>query len=276
MKDYEIWLAPGDAALRLSAGLPHSFLYEAMRLSPRRRGSFLAARALLQVMLAKSTGLKVLPRLEILGGGKPCLPCRQAFFNISDSGSLIAVGLCRRGPVGVDLEQEGRRRNHSVLEKGLLTPAEQAYLNESGELRATALLGLWTMREAALKHSGVGLAGLRKLHVHEAVRDGGDAAGEVRADPEIAETLSLEAGRQEALRLDCVRVLKTGTMAPAVLSYTWHEMRPVLRWWDGTEDEAAELKAEIMLEAWLSADTRNISIAFPKGCQRRERKQERK
>ncbi|MCI8537367.1 MAG: 4'-phosphopantetheinyl transferase superfamily protein [Oscillospiraceae bacterium] len=102
------------------------------------------------------------PKLEPerLPGGKPVL---SGFpFSLSHAGDW-AVCAVSDGPVGVDLERE-RPLRHAVERR--LTANEQ---NELGQLPpeqwASGFFDLWVLKEAALKYTGQGLAGLSQVEV---------------------------------------------------------------------------------------------------------------
>ena len=84
-------------------------------------------------------------------------------FSISHSGDWLwlAIG---ESSIGLDVEQHRPRRNLSKLMNHVLSPLELAWVSsQDDELRA--FYRLWTLREAVLKASGRGLAGLSRLQL---------------------------------------------------------------------------------------------------------------
>lgn len=90
--------------------------------------------------------------------GKPELADRGWQFNLSHSGSLLALAFSPCAPVGVDLESrqlDGPRITR--LARRYLADAEQAWLAESRQ-PAHDFQRLWTVKEAVLKADGGGIA----------------------------------------------------------------------------------------------------------------------
>lgn len=97
---------------------------------------------------------------ERLPGGKPVIPGFP--FSLSHAGDW-AVCAVSDGPVGVDLERE-RPLRYSVERK--LTAREQAELSMlPPDEREAGFFDLWVLKEAALKYTGQGLAGLSRVEV---------------------------------------------------------------------------------------------------------------
>lgn len=94
-------------------------------------------------------------------GGKPYLPAYPDFhFSLSHSG-LWAVCAVSEYPLGVDLEQV-RETRRGVAER-YFSPEECALL---AQLPPASFFDFWTLKEAAVKASGVGLArGLSRARV---------------------------------------------------------------------------------------------------------------
>ncbi len=97
-------------------------------------------------------------------GGKPGLAGEQAMsglkFNMSHSGSWLAIVIARGLEVGVDLECQRTLRRPVDLARRYFTASEADYLGELAEPQCShEFLGLWTAREALVKAQGCGLAG---------------------------------------------------------------------------------------------------------------------
>lgn len=117
------------------------------------------AYALLAALLAEARGVKPLPRLERLPGGKPFFPDRPDLrFNLSHSrmGKTDTLALCTLsdGPVGCDIELV---RPHSKgLPRYALSDREFDGFCRRGE-HWEDFFTLWTMKEARVKCTGEGL-----------------------------------------------------------------------------------------------------------------------
>jgi len=90
--------------------------------------------------------------------GKPRLAGEELHFNLSHSGALGLIAICRDHEVGVDVERLKPRRDLIALAERSLAPADAATVREAAETEREALFyGLWTRHEARLKCLGVGL-----------------------------------------------------------------------------------------------------------------------
>lgn len=145
----------------LASSLPAPFLSRADSFgSEKRRESFLAGRALLQMMLRRKGLADSLPHIATCPHGKPYFDERQGpFFNISHSGGIIAVALSDER-TGIDLEQVKARHNLQGLEDRELNEDEMSFVKEDPALELERFTALWTLRECLVKVTGVGLAGL--------------------------------------------------------------------------------------------------------------------
>jgi 4'-phosphopantetheinyl transferase len=97
----------------------------------------------------------------VLAAGIDPVPLRPLHFNVSHSGELALIAVCRGQELGVDIEQERAVREAKRIVESYFTPAELerfAALDERAQERA--FLRGWTRKEAILKAIGVGLAGL--------------------------------------------------------------------------------------------------------------------
>ena len=74
------------------------------------------------------------------------------------NGCGVAVAFAEGQQVGVDLELIDARRAETVRKAVPLSPCEEAWLKTAALPEATALLVLWTAREALGKALGCGLA----------------------------------------------------------------------------------------------------------------------
>ena len=84
-------------------------------------------------------------------------------FSISHSGDWLWLAIGEPS-LGLDVEQHRPRRNLSKLMAHVLSPLELAWVSTQDD-ELSAFYRLWTLREAVLKASGRGLAGLSQLQL---------------------------------------------------------------------------------------------------------------
>jgi 4'-phosphopantetheinyl transferase len=126
------------------------------------RHRFLTGRALTRNVLGGYLGLPPTEiQLAVTAFGKPYL--RQTDgpdlrFNLSHSGSLVALAVANRDEVGIDVEAEPPGNADELAPIVLSGPERQAYERLPQALRPAALLRCWTRKEALLKASGSGLS----------------------------------------------------------------------------------------------------------------------
>jgi len=125
----------------------------AMRMSPRRRKGFTAARVALK-RLARQLNLVKEDRpdreIETLGPDdvRPCLAESGIYCSVSHSGQLI-VAVAHRHPVGVDIEKVSEktvRTSHLFM-----SPEERDLVSLPGLGPERTATRVWTIKEAAAK-----------------------------------------------------------------------------------------------------------------------------
>jgi 4'-phosphopantetheinyl transferase len=79
-------------------------------------------------------------------------------FNLSHSGSLVALAVGIRDEVGIDVEAEPPGNADELVPIVLSEPERRAYDELPPALRPAAFLRCWTRKEALLKASGAGLS----------------------------------------------------------------------------------------------------------------------
>lgn len=91
--------------------------------------------------------------------GKPMLPDQpHLHFNLSHSGSLMALAVTGVGPVGVDVERIDTTHRLDDLVDRYFAPAEAAaFRGLESSLRPHAFFDIWTRKEAFIKVTGEGL-----------------------------------------------------------------------------------------------------------------------
>ena len=117
-------------------------------------------RAQMRIILGRALNLAPLEVPLIFSEfGKPLLapPYDGLHFNLSHCADLGLIGLCLDGPIGVDIEPQGRDSDLSECESIFCHPLEIQKLPENGLERAKRLLEIWTAKEALLKALGTGL-----------------------------------------------------------------------------------------------------------------------
>jgi len=138
---------------------------KAMRMGPRRRRGFTAARVALK-RLARQLDLvgKNRPDRAIetlcLDGVRPCLAESGIYCSVSHSGRLV-VAIAHRHPVGVDLEMVSEKATR--IWSLFLSPRERNLVLQSGLSPDRAATRAWTIKEAAGKALG--------LHLIQAIRE---------------------------------------------------------------------------------------------------------
>lgn len=165
MSEVACWLVALDgdeAALAGAAALlspDEAARADRFRLARDRR-RFVAARAGLRRLLGAALG-QAPERLALDLGpeGKPELAGHPLHFNLSHSGELAAIALCRDAAVGIDIEQIRPLDDLDGLIATACSGREAAALATlPPRRRQEAFFRVWTRKEAYLKALGSGLA----------------------------------------------------------------------------------------------------------------------
>jgi 4'-phosphopantetheinyl transferase len=155
-----------DACLeRLRATLDPTELARAGRfVSARDRRDFAACHALLRIMLSRITGRLAYewvfsPSLH----GKPSIAAGHGLpdlqFNISHTRGLVAAAVAQRHPVGVDVQIVDASCDQLDLARRFFAAAEAELVHAaSASDRPRVFAQLWTLKEAYIKATGVGLS----------------------------------------------------------------------------------------------------------------------
>lgn len=134
------------------------------------REKFIFSHALLRQVLAQN--LNKTPeslQYHYNSNGKPGLKNHQLHFNLSHSGDLVLMGLCREAEIGVDVEHARGHDNYQEIAERFFTKTEVAELKTLDDFYR-----IWTRKEAYLKMLGHGITfGLDKFSV-SAKKDGLD------------------------------------------------------------------------------------------------------
>lgn len=123
----------------------------------------------MRTLLAHYTGRSATAIRQARGRfGKPYLPTRELYFNLSDTKDAVVLAVSRSIELGVDVETVNRTVDHEAVSGHYFTPQEQEHIAQSIEGKRT-FLDLWTRKEAVLKACGVGIMDdLRALRVDAA------------------------------------------------------------------------------------------------------------
>lgn len=121
--------------------------------------TFIVSRALLRTVLAERVGCTPQSlRFERDANDKPQLADYLLQFNLSHSDGWIALAVSAEGAVGVDIETSVRRNNILGIAKRFFLPDEFEMLTALPECaRAEKFCELWTVKEACVKWSGLGI-----------------------------------------------------------------------------------------------------------------------
>lgn len=156
--------SPGDLMALLSA--PERDRFARLR-RPADALAYACAHALVRLLAARELGIGPLEVGLVADlGGKPRLDGRRLpGVSLSHSGTLACAALCRTADIGIDLETSGPRTGADRLAERVLTPREVETWRANGGAWAD-LMAAWTVKEALLKASGVGIsAGMEALQV---------------------------------------------------------------------------------------------------------------
>ncbi len=132
--------------------------------APSRRAQAIVSRAVLRRALSRRLGRGPETwRFETSPRGRPRLAAGQGVdgvdFNISHTEGCIACAIARNARVGVDVEARSRLPDIADVASRFLSPSEaQAVASMPEGSAATALLRLWTLKEALAKGIGIGMA----------------------------------------------------------------------------------------------------------------------
>lgn len=127
------------------------------------RISYTRCRAALRIILSRYLdGSPQDLRFSYHQAGKPYLETNANIkFNLSHLGDLLVLAIAHQSEIGVDVEYMRALDDLDLLAQTVLSSAEVAALNRLAiEQRPQAFYQWWTRKEAYLKATGRGLAGL--------------------------------------------------------------------------------------------------------------------
>lgn len=130
----------------------------------RARKNYIASHGFLHTVLSDYIDIPA-SEIEFLqeDKGKPfiddSLNPRNIQFNLSHSGNLAILAVCRQHAVGIDLECEERNSDWAAIARRFFTEREkQAFFALPEERQKPAFYKIWTRKEAHMKVTGKGLS----------------------------------------------------------------------------------------------------------------------
>lgn len=181
------------------------------------RMHYIAGRGLLRTILGRYLDLEP-SKLEFCysSRGKPALVNTNSgetlYFNLSHSNGLALYAVTRSRSIGIDLEHVRPMPDAEKLAQRFFSPQEYAVISTLlPEQKQEAFFNAWTRKEAYLKATGDGLAGLEQVEV--SVTPG-----------EPPELLSIQGDRQIASQWSVYQLTPApGYIAAlAVEGHDWH------------------------------------------------------
>lgn len=109
-----------------------------------------------------------LARIQAAENGRPFAPSAEFDFNPTHTKGLVALAIGDCGPIGLDAEALGGRDVSRLIRAAdrWFTPEESrcvhAAIVNCPQSAEEAFLRIWTAKEALVKRSGAGLAGMRQ------------------------------------------------------------------------------------------------------------------
>ncbi|WP_204105603.1 MULTISPECIES: 4'-phosphopantetheinyl transferase superfamily protein [Spirulina sp. CCY15215] len=133
----------------------------------RDRDRYILGRGLLRVLLGHYLARDPQSLTFVYSArGKPLLKGETLQFNISHSGDLILYGVSRDRPIGVDIEQIRPLPDAVKLAERFFCKAEWEKIRDLPSFSTSrAFFTAWTRKEAFLKATGEGIAGLKDVEV---------------------------------------------------------------------------------------------------------------
>lgn len=135
--------------------------YQTLKRRPRRAEQYLASRWLLRAHLAPQLGLQPIDvPLHTPANGPPTVPNTGYRLGLSHSHGLCLCITSTQARVGCDVEYHRPGRPLRAIATRFFHPAEAAHLNAVADAHAREdFYRLWTLKEAAQKALGRGIAG---------------------------------------------------------------------------------------------------------------------
>jgi 4'-phosphopantetheinyl transferase len=107
-------------------------------------------------------------QFERTPAGKPSLSGGHLHFNLSHSGRCVVIGVCAGDAIGVDVEEIRAFAEYQELARRYFAPHELAWMRGAQEDQPLErFYRLWTIKEALLKATGVGVSALAEATVSD-------------------------------------------------------------------------------------------------------------
>jgi phosphopantetheinyl transferase len=163
--EFDLWLA-SETAASLLCGFTENLTdrdwehIDSLR-SLAVRSAAIASRILLRLALTSATGGKVSPKEWEFGRtalGKPFVERGpDVHFSITYAGSMIAIGISRDCPIGLDIEPAPPRTSLEGMQTYLHPKERRGARLLPRKFKESAFLRFWTLKEAFAKSIGEGL-----------------------------------------------------------------------------------------------------------------------
>lgn len=169
LSDLHLWCIPlatldADTRRKCHAILDRDETLRHQRfISTEAADQFLVGRALLRCVLSQYAPVTPIDwRFEVNDHGKPRIAADHALgwlsFNVSNTRGMVVCAVCRDCAIGVDVEADSQRYDPEVA-KRFFTPNEAAAIESAPpEDRRERFLQTWTLKEAVVKATGMGLS----------------------------------------------------------------------------------------------------------------------
>ena len=126
----------------------------------------MAGRLLLADLLYEYNGSNTLPIIATRFNSKPVFVDDDLpNFNISHSGNKIAVAICTKGFVGLDIEARRLKKNSAKIARYFFSQQENDWLQQQND-KIASFWQLWTLRESALKTYGKGVWQMKQMSIN--------------------------------------------------------------------------------------------------------------
>ena len=153
-----VWVASAPVAAVRASGHPADVAASA-GMRPHRAREFLAGRGLLRATLAHLNPGAAQAGVAARTGGKPYLRGHpRVGISVAHDGGVVAVGVALDTEIGVDVQRPERTVRPGLLRHCLGRHADAVAALSTVDA-ATELAWVWTVQEACVKATGVGLAG---------------------------------------------------------------------------------------------------------------------
>jgi 4'-phosphopantetheinyl transferase len=129
---------------------------------PEDRTRYIRSHVALRRVLAEYVGCPPHDlQFERTPEGKPYLTGSDVHFNLSHSGRYAVVGVCTASAIGVDVEEIRVIADCHDLALKYFAPHEAAWMSDgSDDEQLERFYRLWTIKEALVKATGVGVSAL--------------------------------------------------------------------------------------------------------------------